>query len=245
MVSTIAKLATTAAILSNVANAVPLAGRQSGKFGERSADDWSDLPHTPLEQATPEAGYFISYGPRPYYLLDNMTDSALKQKLKSCENGPFEITAFSIAHRGGADLQIPEETVQSSVAGARMGAGVNECDVAFTSDLELVCRHDQCDLHTTTDIMNRPELRAKCTTPFTPANDTAPASAKCCTSDITLEEFKGLCSKMDGFNKSVSIPQSPGVGVTDNHTRQRRPKTSPKAVSSLGELLSTTPAAQS
>ena len=34
-----------------------------------------------------------------------------------------------------------------------MGAGVLECDVAFTKDRGLVCRHAQCDLHTTTNIL--------------------------------------------------------------------------------------------
>jgi hypothetical protein len=242
MVSTIAKLAAAAAVLHNAVSAVPLAGRQSGKY------DWHDSNggHTPIEPPTPGSGYFISYGPRPYYLLNNMTDSPLKRKLQSCENGPFEITAFSIAHRGGADLQIPEETVQSSVAGARMGAGVNECDVAFTSDLELVCRHDQCDLHTTTDIMNRPELREKCSVPFSPANDTADATATCCTSDITLAEFKGLCSKMDGFNASVS-DQSTNWGayiLTSNHRRPHL-KTSPKVASQCGAPSCTTPVARS
>jgi hypothetical protein len=234
MVSSPVKLAAAAALLTGV-NAVPLAGRSSGKFGDN---------HTPLEAPTPEAGYFISYGPRPYYLINNMTDSPLKQKLQSCENGPFEITAFSIAHRGGADLQIPEETVESSVAGARMGAGINECDVAFTSDLQLVCRHSQCDLHTTTDIMNRPELREKCTTPFTPANETADATALCCTSDITLEEYKGLCSKMDGFNASVCSCLY-GVKMTANVYRPSLPRTSPRAESQSGAPSSTTPAARS
>jgi glycerophosphoryl diester phosphodiesterase len=28
-----------------------------------------------------------------------------------------------------------------------MGAGIIECDVTFTKDRELVCRHDQRDLH--------------------------------------------------------------------------------------------------
>ena len=28
--------------------------------------------------------------------------------------------------------------------------GVIECDVSFTSDRELVCRHSNCDLHYTT-----------------------------------------------------------------------------------------------
>ena len=34
-----------------------------------------------------------------------------------------------------------------------MGAGIVECDVTFTKDGELVCRHDECDLATTTDIV--------------------------------------------------------------------------------------------
>ena len=73
MVSATTKLAAAAALLNSV-HAIPLAGRSSGKFGDN---------HTPLESPTPEAGYFISYGPRPYYLLNNMTDSPLKQKLQS------------------------------------------------------------------------------------------------------------------------------------------------------------------
>jgi glycerophosphoryl diester phosphodiesterase len=132
--------------------------------------------------------YLVSLGPRPYYLINNMTDSPLKQKLESCKNKPVTITDFSIGHRGGGTLQFPEETVQSEDAGARMGAGVLECDVSFTADRGLVCRHSLCDLHTTTDILLRPELAKKCTQPFTPANGTASASALCCTSDITTAE---------------------------------------------------------
>lgn len=178
-----------------LANAVPLVLPRGG------GDEWQ---HTNLEQPTPETDYYISYGPRPYFILQNMTEGPLKSKLESCQNGPFEITAWSIGHRGGGTLMIPEETVQSTEAGARMGAGVLECDVSFTSDRGLVCRHDLCDLATTTDILLRPELAAKCTVPFTPANDTVDASVTCCTSDITLEEFTTLCGKMDGFNASVS-----------------------------------------
>ena len=40
---------------------------------------------------------------------------------------------------------------------------------AFTKDHKLVCRHSQCDLHTTTNILAIPELAAKCTQPFAPA----------------------------------------------------------------------------
>merc|ERR1712098_410001 len=116
----------------------------------------------------------------------------------------FSVTGFSIGHRGGATLQFPEETVENTIAGARMGAGILECDVAFTSDRQLACRHSQCDLHTTTNILLHPELAAKCTVPFTPANATFPANALCCTSDITVDEYTSLCGKQDGFNASAT-----------------------------------------
>ncbi len=134
--------------------------------------------------------YLVSLGPRPYYLINNMTDGPLKKKLQSCENKPVSITSFTIGHRGGGTLQFPEETKQSEDAGARMGAGILECDVSFTADRGLVCRHSMCDLHTTTNILLHPELAKKCTTPFTPANATAPANALCCTTDITIAECK-------------------------------------------------------
>lgn len=157
--------------------------------------------------------YLVSLGPRPYYLVHNMTDGPLKEKLVSCENKPVSINHFSIGHRGGGTLQIPEESVESTLAGARMGSGVLECDIAFTSDLGLVCRHSLCDLHTTTDILLRPELAAKCTKPFTPANETADASALCCTSDITKAEFMTLCSTMDGFNASAETVEDYQYGA--------------------------------
>lgn len=160
------------------------------------------------QSSSPDSNYYVSLGPRPYYLVNNMTESSLKDKLRSCENGPFSVTGFSIGHRGGGTLQIPEATSESVMAGARMGAGVLECDVAFTQDRSLVCRHSLCDLHTTTDILLRPDLAAKCTDPFTPANDTSPASALCCTSDITMKEYMTLCGKMDGFNASATTPEA-------------------------------------
>lgn len=143
----------------------------------------------------------VQLGPRPYFLVENMDEGALKRKLESCSEGPFEKSDFSIGHRG-ACLQFPEHTKESYEAAARMGAGIIECDVTFTKDRELVCRHSQCDLHTTTNILAVPELAAKCTQPFTPADPVtgAPASAMCCTSDITLAEFKTLCGKMDAAN---------------------------------------------
>jgi glycerophosphoryl diester phosphodiesterase len=74
-----------------------------------------------------------------------MDPSSLKTKLQQCASGPFKKTNFSIAHRG-APLQFPEHTKESYEAAAKMGAGVVECDVTFTKDKQLVCRHSQCDL---------------------------------------------------------------------------------------------------
>ncbi|KIW01812.1 uncharacterized protein PV09_06667 [Verruconis gallopava] len=169
--------------------------------------------HTPAVKQTPKTDYMVSFDPRPYYIINNMTKGPLRSKLESCENGPFAISSWSIGHRGGGTLQFPEETVESTVAGARMGAGILECDVAFTKDKQLVCRHSLCDLHTTTDILLRPELAAKCTKPFTPANATHSASALCCTSDITLKEFTTLCGKQDGFNASATTPKDYQYGT--------------------------------
>ncbi|KAI4086906.1 MAG: hypothetical protein LQ344_007171 [Seirophora lacunosa] len=145
----------------------------------------------------------VQLGPRPYYLVDDMDEGPLKEKLQSCSEGPFKVSDFVFAHRG-APLQFPEHTNESYSAARRMGAGAIECDVAFTNDKQLVCRHAQCDLHTTTDILNRTDLADKCTTPFTPATNGTRAKALCCTSDITQAEFKTLCGKMDGFNPNAT-----------------------------------------
>jgi len=148
-------------------------------------------------------------GSRPLYLVDSMDEGRLKDKLQSCAAGPFESSKFSIGHRG-APLQYPEHTKESYIAAAEQGAGIIECDVTFTKDRELVCRHSQCDLHTTTNILTIPELAEKCSIPFVPAtinNSTGkvitPAAAKCCTSDITVDEFLSLKGKKDAFNASA------------------------------------------
>lgn len=150
----------------------------------------------------------IQLGPRPFFLVDDMDKGKLKRSLQQCENGPFYKTDFSIGHRGAA-LQFPEHTLESYKAAAKMGAGIVECDVTFTSDRELVCRHSQCDLHATTNILAIPELASKCSIPFTPAifddagNRVKAASARCCTSDITVKEFKTLTGKMDASNSNA------------------------------------------
>jgi glycerophosphoryl diester phosphodiesterase len=159
-------------------------------------------------------GPHVQLGPRPFYLVDQMDPSRLQRELQRCADRPFFYqTAFSIGHRGGGTLQFPEHTKESHEAGARMGAGILECDVTFTSDGELVCRHDQCDLHTTTNILLTP-LAEKCSAPFSPATfdasgtRTKAASALCCTSDLTLDEFKSLKGKMDASDPNATTAQA-------------------------------------
>lgn len=150
----------------------------------------------------------VELGPRPFFLVDDMDQSPLKNTLSQCEKGPFKTTDFSIGHRG-APLQFPEHTEESYRAAATMGAGILECDVTFTNDKELVCRHSQCDLHTTTNILQTP-LAEQCSQNFQPAvfdsegNVVQPASAQCCTSDISLAEFKSLQGKMDAANPAAT-----------------------------------------
>ncbi|MBI1422261.1 MAG: glycerophosphodiester phosphodiesterase [Gammaproteobacteria bacterium] len=145
----------------------------------------------------------IQLGPRPFYLVEGMDAGKLKDRLLQCKNGPFYRTDFSIAHRGGA-LLFPEHTDTAYRGGARMGAGIVECDVTFTRDGELVCRHSECDLHTTTNIVAT-DLNNECTVPWTgPGQNPAP---KCCTSDLTVDEFKSLKPKMDSSNPNATTAE--------------------------------------
>lgn len=143
----------------------------------------------------------VQVGVRPFYLVEGMDDSALKDRLKQCEAGPFHTSRFSISHRG-APLEFPEHSRESYEAAHRMGAGIIECDVTFTRDGELVCRHSECDLHTTTNIVATP-LNEACTVPWTKGGP----APKCCTSDITLSEFKGLKAKMDASNPAATTAE--------------------------------------
>lgn len=145
----------------------------------------------------------VQLGPRPFYLVEGMDESKLKDRLMQCQDGPFYRTDFSIGHRGAA-MQFPEHSDVSYRAAARMGAGIVECDVTFTKDGELVCRHSECDLHTTTNIVAT-DLNDKCTVPWSgPGQNPAP---QCCTSDLTFEEFKSLEAKMDAGNPAATTPE--------------------------------------
>ena len=142
----------------------------------------------------------IELGPRPAYLIDALPDGALKTKLAACADIEPMRTDFSIGHRGAA-MMFPEHTVESYTAAARMGAGILECDVTFTKDHELVCRHAQNDLHTTTNILAS-DLADTCVQPFGVTD--GKASAECRTSELTLAQFKTLNGKMDAADKSAT-----------------------------------------
>lgn len=157
-----------------------------------------------------DLSHVITLGTRPYYLLDEMPNSELKEKLEECARTTtnFARSDFSIGHRGACMLY-PEHTIESYKASALQGAGIIECDVTFTKDRELICRHAQCDLHTTSDVVLRPELNAKCTVPFTPGT-----SPKCCASDFTLAEIKTLCGKMDSSGSVNGTAEEYAYGGT-------------------------------
>ncbi len=155
------------------------------------------IPATAAEQ--------LGYGPRPAYLIDRMADGPLKTRLAACLGQTPKRSDFSIGHRG-APLMFPEHTVESNRAAARMGAGILECDVTFTKDHELVCRHAQNDLHTTTDILVS-DLADTCVTPFAPANGDTPAQAECRTSEITLAEYRTLTGKMDAADNTATTAE--------------------------------------
>jgi glycerophosphoryl diester phosphodiesterase len=166
----------------------------------------------------------VQLGPRPFYLVDKMSDGDLKDTLARCADKikKYRHSDFSIGHRGAA-MQFPEHTKESYMAAHRMGAGILECDVTFTADAELVCRHAQCDLHTTTNILAT-SLAAKCSVPFTPAvfdmdgNLETPATARCCASDLTLAEFKSLEGKMDARDPRATTVEEFLEGTADFRT---------------------------
>jgi glycerophosphoryl diester phosphodiesterase len=149
----------------------------------------------------------VELGPRPEFLVDDLHEGELKTRLEACLAEPPRRTAFSIGHRG-AGIVLPEHTLEAYEAAFTMGAGTLECDVTFTKDLELVCRHAQNDLATTTDILLTP-LASTCIEPFTPAEIDATgsvrraATAECRTSELTLAEFKSLRGKIDAFDPAA------------------------------------------
>jgi len=162
----------------------------------------------------------VTLGPRPYFLVSQLDDDLpLKRALSQCADTikTFKSSDFVLGHRGAA-LQFPEHTHRSHHAASTMGAGLVECDVNLTKDRQLVCRHMRCDLHTTTDVLLRPELAQTCTVPFQAAKKGgAVANAQCCTTDFTLEEIQSLCGKMNGHNPKAKTPQQYVIGHTPTY----------------------------
>ena len=118
--------------------------------------------------------------------MSNLTTSPSDGNAPELHPDAYDVIVIGGGHAG----------CEAALAAARMGAGILECDVTFTEDLELVCRHAQNDLHTTTNILATP-LAQTCVTPFAPAKGGAKAVAECRTSEITLDEYRTLTPKMD------------------------------------------------
>jgi glycerophosphoryl diester phosphodiesterase len=154
----------------------------------------------------------VQPGPRPFYLVERIQ----AHSSPGCNHAPKvrSIPPTSPSPTAAAPLQFPEHTKESWRTATGVGAGIIECDVTFTKDQQLVCRHSRCDLHTTTNILTIPGLAAKCTKPFQPAAGGYLASATCCATDITLAKFKFPCGKMDASNASATDPQDFSGGLT-------------------------------
>ncbi len=80
-----------------------------------------------------------------------------------------------------------------------MGAGIIEYDVTFTKHRELVCRHSQCDLHTSTHLLVTP-LAKQCTQNF------RPAAFDPGTAQITPSDY-ALAARANGFKPITWIQE--------------------------------------
>lgn len=204
MIFNVKFLVLVAVLLASTADARRLKGSKGSKDAKSSKN----------YKGTKYAKHSVQVGDRPYFVIDSMAEGGLKDELLECANEikEFEKSDWSIGHRG-ACLMYPEHTLESYKAALVQGAGIVECDVTFTKDRQLICRHAQCDLHTTTDVVARPELNAKCTVPFTPGG-----SPQCCASDFTLAEIKTLCAKMDARVSGAATPEEYIGGVASFRT---------------------------
>ncbi len=165
----------------------------------------------------------VDYGDRPAQIIAGLPSGELRSALQSCAGNTAKPSLFSIAHRG-APLRYPEHTREGYIAAAESGAGIIECDVTFTSDQALVCRHSQCDLHTTTNILTTP-LAQKCSVPPNMSSGTPFSDVKCCASDLTVAEFKSLEGRFDSVNKKaktlaeyLSLEDTPHAQSADSGT---------------------------
>ena len=155
-----------------------------------------------VDPAAPVDPTPIDVTDRPAALLSLLGDGDLKTALSSCDASSATRTRFSIAHRG-APLRLPEHSREGYLAAVGQGAGIVECDMTFTSDAEPVCRHSQCDLHATIDILVT-DLAASCSVPPDLDSDAPFADVRCCASDLTLAEFSTLRAKRDGADPEAA-----------------------------------------
>jgi len=118
MVAITTILAASAAV--ELAIAAPTYGKPNHS-GPKSPKPWKHHGGPSKDNGTSN-GLLVQLGPRPYYLVDELDDGDLKDKLDSCKNEPKSTSSFSISHRG-APLEFPEHSRQGYDAAARMGAG--------------------------------------------------------------------------------------------------------------------------
>ena len=134
-----------------------------------------------------------------------MDEGELKERLQQCAAGPFEKHRLLDRPPRRRRCSSPSTPKESYEAAARMGAGILECDVTFTKDRQLVCRHSQCDLHTTTNILAIPELAAKCTEPFTAGRSArAPARRRSAARATSRSPSSSARGKMDAFDPDAT-----------------------------------------
>jgi len=144
-----------------------------------------------------------------------------KEKLQQC-TGPFPQEATSsIGHRGAA-LMFPSTGKEAYMASRAMGRRHHRMrrDI-YKRPPSWVCRHSQCDLHTTTNILAVPALASKCTQGFSPAD---PATGQegfrqnAATQRHYAREFKQL-TRQDGRRHTRRHQPSP---ITMNGTPRWR-----------------------
>lgn len=188
------------AIVAGIAVSVASGSHASSETTGATAGSGNRASDTAVGQPGPSRA--IDVGSRPGELLDALRSGELKSSLQRCDASNVAPSRFSIAHRG-APLRLPEHSREGYLAAIEQGAGIVECDVTFTRDAQPVCRHSQCDLHTTTDILAT-DLAASCSTSPNPDSATPYRDVRCCTSDLTLDEFSSLRAKRDGGDPSAT-----------------------------------------
>ncbi len=119
-------------------------------------------------------------------------------------------------------MQFPEYTKESYLAAIQMGAGVVECDVTFTKDEALVCRHSQRSVHHNRCFgVSRSGLRSVQHRSRQPTQRQAKMLRLSVTSDFTLAEFKTLKGKMDGANpKATTVEEYMNSTLLENRSLQ-------------------------